>query len=173
LISDGQVNGGQAIIVLQPEHGAAVIVISNMAFDGVNGFALGVLEQMHPGAGAAFEQGAGEIEARLARSELELGDGVLRGRLDVGERSLPWQASVHGQQIHLRLRGGAEIRGEAIAPDAGYLRWSVPCVPQIPECAVGDDAEATLALTRTSTGLAGYIAVTSRRGLFPYAVTLN
>lgn len=173
LISDGQVNGGQAIIVLQPEHDAAVIVMSNAAFDGVNGLALSILEQMHPGAGAAFEQGVAAIEASLARPTPELDDGEIRGQLHLSGRELPLRLTVRGQQVRLRLRGGSEIDGDPTTPDAGYLRWSIPCPSEIPTCAAGDDAEATLALTRTTAGLAGYIAVSSRRGLFPYAVTLE
>lgn len=176
LISDGQVNGGQAIIVVEPTRGIGAIVLANVASNRVNELALMILEEIGPGASDTFEQGAAEIETRIARRAPRMPEGAewsRRGRLYVNGRSLRISLTTLGGQLEVRLNGAPAIQGTNIDAENGYLRWSLPCHADLPACTT-DDAEATLSLTRVASGrLAGMITITSLQGQFPYGLQLE
>jgi CubicO group peptidase (beta-lactamase class C family) len=172
LVSDGQVNGGQAVLLLQPLRGMAVVVVANVASEHVNGIALQILDALHPGAASAFEEGVTAVEASLAREAPHLGDGRRQGFLTVGGRRLRLDLLVYGAEVEIST-SSRTVRGLAFAPESGYLRWAIPCFSELPACVSGRDAEATLMLTEQRNRVVGLIAVSSSLGLFPYAIDLE
>lgn len=171
LISDGQVNGGQAIIIIEPARGIGAIVVANAASDSVNRLALMILDMLDPGAAEAFEQGAAEIEAHITQRTPRLSEGAhwsVRGRLNVHGRPLRISLAVRGDQIEVRLNGASVIQATSVEPENGYARWSLPCPRELPACVA--DAESTLSLIHAPRGVVGMITVTSLRGQFPYAL---
>jgi CubicO group peptidase (beta-lactamase class C family) len=172
LVSDGQVNGGQAVLLLQPLRGMAVVVVANVASEHVNRIALQILDALHPGAASAFEVGVAAVEASLVREAPHLSDGRRQSVLTVGGRRLRLNLLVLGAEVELST-SSRSVRGLALAPESGYLRWAIPCLSELPACVPGRDAEATLMLIEQPNGVVGLIAVSSSLGLFPYAIDLE
>jgi CubicO group peptidase (beta-lactamase class C family) len=171
LVSDGQVNGGQAIIILEPSRRAGSIVLANVATDHVSELALVILDAAAPGAAEAFERGVRHIEERLAaapRSALADASWSRRGWVHVSNRrlSVALQAREDGK-LDISI-GPQRLHATAVEAEGAYARWSLPCPEALPACA--DDGEAVLSLTEVAGGVAGVIAVTTQSGQFPYAL---
>ena len=177
LISDGQVNGGQAVVLLAPAKGVGVVVLANAANDVVNQIALTAIEVMAPGIRATFERGAAKLEADHARS-LEpfyppAGAWTTSGRLLVAGAAHRLSISTLDSGVSLVIDGATPPPGKRREPDDGFATWSIRCIKVLPACRDEPSAEAVLSLTRADEGLDGVIAVESRLGLFPYEVHLR
>ncbi len=171
LISDGQVNGGEAIIILEPERGTAAIVLSNSGAGQVARIALLIMETLEPGAASAFEAGVQEIEARLTPPS-------------AAENPVPQPLigtiRVAGayRRITLAMRsdgalgigiGESALRAQPADADGPYAHWTMPCPVLLPACTANADAE--LFLRADELGTSGYISVTSIHGQFAYGVS--
>jgi CubicO group peptidase (beta-lactamase class C family) len=171
LVSDGEVNGGQAIIIIAPSRRAGAVVLSNAANDDINELALTLIDVAAPGAAAAFAQGVEHIENRLAQvapSEVFAGAWSLRGQLYADGRRLHLTISADDSRtLDIRL-GTQRLRPTLIDPANGYTRWSLACPSALPTCT--PDAEAILELTATPRGVAGAITITSLHGASPYGL---
>jgi CubicO group peptidase (beta-lactamase class C family) len=174
LISDGQVNGGQAMILLAPNRGVGVIVLANMASDAVKAFAVAAMEEAIPGFAAAFEQHLGALEqnhqAQLTRFTPESawsGEGALY----VGDQLLPINAANANGAFGAAFANSI-FQGPPLGPQEGFARWEIPCPIVLQACAERN-AHAEFHLTRASDGYDGVIVVTNALGLFPYRLSLR
>jgi len=68
LISDGEVLGGESIVLLAPNRREGVVVLSNSTTDQVATIALAAMETMAPGFSASFAKGAAAMEAERAHN---------------------------------------------------------------------------------------------------------
>jgi hypothetical protein len=172
-LSDGEVNGGRAVILLAPAQRAGVIALTNGAYD-LWPVVLSAMERAAPGFAQAFEESVGRVESDLQRAAVAAHPSQAawsaHGTVRIGGRSVRLRL-IHAEDGALRIALGAAdfAAGVAADPEDGFLRWSMACPSLLPACAQG--ADATLVLTRAGArSLEGAIVVESRLGLFPYAV---
>lgn len=174
LISDGQVNGGQAMLLINPSARIGAIVMSNAAHDEVSELALKALDAVVPGTSAAFaadvDKAQGAHVAKVARF-LPPADFKASGFVRVGERRLPIIASVRANSLAVTIAGETSEQKQSEA-DEGLRGWSIPCPHAIPACA-RPDAEAKLWLSRDSGELGGQLQVRGLDGELPYPVRLR
>jgi CubicO group peptidase (beta-lactamase class C family) len=174
LISDGQVNGGQAMLLINPARGVGALVMSNAAHDEVSELALKAVDTVVPGVSAAFAadvdkaQAAhvAQIRAFLPPAEFKA-DGFLR----VGGHQFPITATGHRDRLIISIAGRLteQVQSEE---DEGFRGWEVPCPSEIPACS-RPGAKAKLWLSRDAGALGGQLQVTSLNGQLPYAVRLR
>lgn len=177
LISDGQVKGGQAVILLAPAKRSGVIVLTNVANDVVYALALKTMEQMIPGIEAEFERSSKTLneahERQIAGDYPADRDWNAHGRIFIGGVGRNLDVSAHQNSVVMHIDGDEERVGKILDRDDGFARWSVPCSNMFPACKAGTDADAKLFLSRNEGALSGMISVESRLGLFPYEVQLG
>jgi hypothetical protein len=176
LMSDGQVNGGEAVIMLAPAADTGVVVLTNVASDVVYPVALAALELISPGVSADFAKASAELEktrsAEVAADYPPRGPWAASGSLVVNGRAHRLALTKTETEVTLSIDGVEAAPGKAAADDDGFATWTIACPKLLPTCIDGTDADATLALTRGGGGYDGVIAVDSRFGLFPYEVHL-
>ena len=176
LISDGQVKGGAAVILLAPGQRAGVIVLANTATDIVYQLAHAALEVLVPGTRAEFERAAAVLQVdhdrQVAADYPPAPPWSARGSVSVAGSTKPITVATAADAIAVRYDGGAPDEGKPLERDDGFARWQISCADFLPACRQGQDAEARLVLVRDGDGYAGAIYVDSRLGLFPYEVHL-
>jgi hypothetical protein len=177
LVSDGQVDGGQAVILLVPEKRLGVVAMANAASDSVNEIAVAAMDEMDPGAAVSFRRGSESLESRRAR-ELKpyyppLPPWSASGTLRIQGKMVHLDAVTTGKKVVLRLAGKPFGSGTALPDDDGFAIWKLPCVKILPACVDSTQADASLSLTRGDSGYDGMIAANSTLGLFPYEVHLK
>jgi CubicO group peptidase (beta-lactamase class C family) len=176
LASDGQVNGGGAVILLAPAHRAGVVVLANAADPVAHKLAQSALEVLVPGSTAEFERAAAKLQADREREAAGAspppGPWRARGEIVVDGNRRTFAASVTGGAIDVQYDASPVQHGTAIEPDDGFARWEIPCADLLPACRRGSNAAARLQLARDGDGYAGAISVESTLGLFPYEVHL-
>jgi CubicO group peptidase (beta-lactamase class C family) len=176
LMSDGQVNGGQAAIVLVPSRNIGVVAVANNANDVVTQLALATLDIMAPGAALAFEQAAGALEKeqenKFARRYPPKAPWTARGTVVIDGAMHPLETAATATGMSIRV-AGQTLNAQAPESGEGFTRWKFACIAILPACIDGTAADATLILAREGNGYAGTITVDSRLGLFPYEVRLQ
>lgn len=174
LVSDGQVNGGQAMIILEPGRGLGVVVVSNVASDVVNEFAVETLDKMAPGFESAFKKSRDQLgaayEATLKDFYPEEGDFDLSGTIDVPNSKPAFLAKRRGTDMKITIGKGKARLARKEESDAGFLRWQIACATELPACTKSAQPKAMFYLTRSNGKLAGHIFVESSLGAFPYAL---
>lgn len=174
LISDGQVNGGQAMLLINPKRQVGAVVVSNAATDEVSELALAAMDMVVPRTSASFNSAVrreqAKHEARIAAFLPPAsfnGQGVLL---------------VHGRKLRIAIRSrdkhlNAVIAGQASSTeqfeqDEGFRGWVVPCPVELAACR-RPHATAKLWLSRDGAGLGGQLQVTSINGQLPFVVLVS
>lgn len=174
LIADGQVNGGQAMLLINPVSRVGVLVLSNAAHDEVNELALQAMDILVPGTSAAFSADVGKAQAAhiaAVAGFLPPAQFEAAGFIRVGERRVPLRASVHANRLTATIAGRSSEQAKS-EEDEAFRGWEVPCPAEIPAC-LRPGANAKLWLSRDSGQLGGQLQVTSQNGQLPYAVRLR
>jgi CubicO group peptidase (beta-lactamase class C family) len=177
LISDGQINGGQAVILLDPAKRAGAAVLTNVVYDDVYDIAASALNEMDPGIAVSFANAFSALrrdrERELASVYPPPGAWSAQGTLIADGRSHHLAVTNARDFLSIQIDGGVQIRATDDGRDDGFMKWSLPCAKFLPLCIEGTKADADLYLTRDGDALAGVIAVDSLLGLFPYEVRLR
>jgi D-alanyl-D-alanine carboxypeptidase len=174
LISDGQVNGGQAMLLLNPAHEFGALVVSNTANDQVSELALKAMDVVVPGTLAAFnaavqkEQAAHETKVkRFSPPPNFAGSGFIR----VGRDRLAIDLIVSDNRLRSLIDGksGDQTHSEV---DEGFRGWEIACPDRIYACH-RPGASAKLWLSRDPSGIAGQLQVTSVNGQLPFPIRIQ
>jgi CubicO group peptidase (beta-lactamase class C family) len=174
LIADGQVNGGQAMLILSPRRHVGAIVLSNAAHDEVSALALAGIDAVAPGIAAAFAADVSSMQsAHEAKSSAYFppGDFVASGFVRVHDTRLPLDLTSRANRLSATIAGETSETVEW-STDEGFRVWSLPCPMQIPDCA-RPGATAKIFLSRDSSGLGGQLQVTGFNGQVPFALRLK
>jgi CubicO group peptidase (beta-lactamase class C family) len=174
LISDGQVNGGQGMLLINPARNVGAVVIANAAHDKVSEFALKAIDLVSPGTSAMF---AADVEKAQSHHESKVAtyippkdfDGT--GFLSFGSDRIPITASASEDRLTVMIVGKASEQAQSEV-DEGFRGWAIPCPVQLSACD-SPGAKAKLWLSRDSGGLSGQLQVTSLNGQLPYPVRLR
>jgi hypothetical protein len=174
LISDGQVNGGQAMLLLNPDRRVGAVVVSNAANDEVSALALKAIDTVVPGTAQAFAMDVAKEQAiHVAQVAAFLPPRSFKasGFLRVDNSPMPVEVDAKDNRLSFSIAGekGEQDQSEE---DEGLRGWEVPCPRQIPAC-LRPGARAKLWLSRDGRGLGGQLQVTSFNGQLPYAVRLR
>lgn len=174
LISDGQVNGGQAMLLLNPSRGVGVVAAANIAREEVTSLALAAIDAALPGIAAAFERDVeaiqkakGNAEQRFLPSDAWQGAGAVM----VQGRFVPLSGDFAGGKLVYAL-GGITGTSTESGTDEGYRWWAIPCPALVPACG-WKGASAKLYLSRDGGELVGQLQVTALEGQLPYRVRLS
>jgi hypothetical protein len=134
------------------------------------------MDAMTPGFAAAFERNLGQITAAHARSLGALTPPATwsaHGAVLVGDDHVAVAASVANNQLALAISGVTLSMESTLDADEGFSRWAIACPAVLPACSPPTAPHAEFRVTRTATGYAGLIVVTSNVGQFPYRVDLG
>src|SRR5205814_297769 len=158
---DGQVNGGQAMLILSPHNGVGAVVVANAARDEVSDLAVSAIDQLAPGTAVAFGADVSTMqsahEADVARflppQRFEAG-----GFVRAGKHRVTLTARANGNRLNVTIDGQTSEQGGS-STDEGLRGWTVPCLASLPACA-RPGATAKLWLTKDRGGLGGQLQVT-------------
>jgi CubicO group peptidase (beta-lactamase class C family) len=174
LISDGQVNGGQAMLLISPARKVGALVLSNVASDEVSALALRAIDTVVPGASPAFQADVEKAQSAhnaaitpfLPPSSFEASGFAL-----AGDSRVPLTVKVSGNRLMATIAGNVseQVNSEE---DEGFRGWVVPCPEAIPAC-THPGANAKLWLSRDAGNLGGQLQITSFDGQLPYPVQLR
>jgi CubicO group peptidase (beta-lactamase class C family) len=174
LISDGQVNGGQAMLLINPLRKVGAVVISNAAHDEVSDLALAAMDTVVPGTSVSFGAAVGQAqEAHQAKVSGFLppknfeGTGTLLGY----GTQLVVEVKSSGAQLRAVIAGTVSDQSKS-EEDEGFRGWAVPCPQELPACR-RPGATAKLWLSRDASGLGGQLQVTSFNGQVPFPVSIE
>jgi len=124
LLSDGQIAGGTAIVVLIPERGLGVVALCNATGGPAAEAAVGVLAALERGFGEEFTAAVESIEARL--SELpEAPKGSLQGVVEDGPERIEVAADFRDSERPLIRVGQSEHSLRAICGDRGAYQATI------------------------------------------------
>ena len=174
LIADGQVNGGQAMLILSPRRHVGAIVLSNAAHDEVSELALAAIDAIAPGTATAFARELARMQsAHEAQSSAYFPspDFTASGFVRVRQSRFPLTLQSRANKLSIAVAGDTSTSAES-SVDEGFRVWAIPCPRKIAECArLG--ATAKIFLSRDAGGLGGQLQVTSINGQVPFAVRLK
>jgi CubicO group peptidase (beta-lactamase class C family) len=174
LISDGQVNGGQAMLLINPARRIGAVVISNAAHDEVSALALEAIDAVVPGMAASFAlnvQKAQSAHETQMSNFLPPPDFAGAGSILVDGKRLGMKVSIHNDRLTVAVQGDKSEQPKSEV-DEGFRGWAVSCPRQIRACRQ-PGATAKLWLSRDSGGLSGQLQVTSINGQLPFAVRIS
>ena len=175
LISDGQVNGGQAMLLINPVRKIGALVLSNAAHDEVSGLAIEAIDTVVPGTAASFavnvQRAQAAHETRMA-AFLPPPDFNGAGSILIDGKRLRIKAAAHDNWLTAAIEGNETQQQPNSEVDEGFRGWAISCPSQIRACRQ-PGATAKLWLSRGSGGLSGQLQVTSFNGQLPFPVRLS
>ena len=174
LIADGQVNGGQAMLLLNPVRGVGAVVLCNAAHEQVSELALTAIDAVMPGTSAAFGadvERAQSAHASAIKQFLPPAEFRASGFIREEKMKIPLDISVRENRLTESVRDKADTQAQW-EEDEGFRGWTVPCPSEISACR-RPGASAKLWLSRDRGGLGGQLQVTSFNGQLPFAVRLR
>lgn len=124
LISDGQMSGSSSGIVLVPELGVGVVVLSNRTGGPALGVASDLLEAAVPGLGKQFGAAVERAEASVGKAS-EVPFPEYEGKIGDGEGAVPVRIRFAAEKVFLTIRG-EEIEMRNAGWDRGSLQLSAP-----------------------------------------------
>jgi len=175
LISDGQVNGGQAMLLINPVRRIGAVVLSNAAHDEVSTLAIEAIDNVVPGTGASFAvnvQSAQAAHETKVTAFLPPPDFTGTGSILGDGKWLRIKVVVHDNRLTAAIEGNESEHQPSSEVDEGFRGWAVSCPSQIRACRQ-PGATAKLWLSRDSGGLGGQLQVTSFNGQLPFPVRLS
>lgn len=174
LISDGQVNGGQAMLLLNPVRRIGALVISNAAHDQISDLALEAIDTVIPGTSASFESNVQKAQAAheaKVSAFLPPNDFAGAGAIVSDGKQLRIKVTAHHNRLSTAIEGKDSEQPQSEV-DEGFRGWVIPCPAQIPACGRAG-ATAKLWLSRDTGGLSGQLQITNFNGQFPFPVRIS